>query len=126
MDMNIHLFKIGLGELKVIEPRTTEAQCRLGRLLHDIAKLAGQSQTSLPFEDGDLHVKDLATDLGPCQSCGKPRLIDRVGLRFRQKLRRSQIVGKGPLGNRIRTFGALGNTTRHLPADRADLSFKVP
>ena len=126
MDMDIHLFKVVLGQLELIHAGPAETQGRLGRLLHDIAQLAGEDQVAAPLHDDRLNIENLAAGLGPGQAGGQAGLVDALLFVLGQKTRRPQVLAQGPLGDDIWPPAALGNAPRHFAAHLADLALQVP
>ena len=113
-----------------IEPEQLRARANVGerracRLLHDVAELAGERQVAFPARERHFSGKNLATNLGPCQSGGQSDLalvVDllRAEFRFAQKL-----LHFGSIDIQFEALALLDHLAGDLPKAGADLALEA-
>ena len=107
-----------IREVQVRSLRSHVAERRLGRLLHDVAKLARERQLSLARHQRGFGHEQLAADFGPGQPGGHANFVLLLG-HAGPEAGDTQILGH-LLGGDLFVEGlALGHDlARHLPAHR--------
>ena len=79
-------------DAETIAAAAQAAECRLGRLLHHGAEVAGQLELAAAGHDVGLHLEDLAADLCPCKAVYHADLVVRAMYRVLIPRRAEQIM----------------------------------
>ena len=124
--MDIDLLQEVIVQAQPLGPRPNERQCRLGRLLHDIAQLPGQDQLALAVHLGGLDEQDVPAHGGPGQARCHARFGGPLG-DLGHVFRRAEELGDALHGDLLQLARlAFGDQHGDGPDDVRHLAFEVP